>query len=1224
MLHLKLRQIPGIALAALLLALPTHRAQAQETRATVNGRVQDASSSGVPAASVTARNIATGVATTVVSADDGNYTIPFLVPGTYSITAESPGFKATTQDHVDLHVGDKLTVDLSLPVGAVSESITVSTAAPILDEGSASRGGLIDNKRVVELPINGRNPFQLANLLPGVVFAGNPSFIRPFDNGDAANFSINGGLRQTNAFLVDGAPDDAISDVAGDRSHANQNIAFTPTVDATQEFKIVNNFYDAQYGRTGGGIFNVSTKSGTDQYHGSVYSFIRRYQFNANNIANKAAGLPIYALDANKNNVGGDFLNQYGLAVTGPLSIPHIYDARSKTFFLFGVENYIQNTPAPALTTTINSFERNGDFSAAGEPIIYDPYTTRLGPNGVCCIRDPFPGNKIPLSRLQNSAGYKLAQAFPLPNYSATGADPLTSTANSNNYSSGANLSKDRFKNWIGRIDQNFGQRERVYFRYAHNRRNQTDNGTTNFVGALLDAQDPLSRTNDNAVVDSLTQIGARWTLDLRASVARYNEKVNRSRVFGFDDTALGFSSTFSTERFVPVPPRISLGGNYSDVGTRNPRFGISTTISFLPSLEAVYGRHSLHFGADLRDINFNTGGGSFVYGGGQFTFNPNFTQANPTAGTSATSGSNVASLLLGAPTSGIISYTPNLGYRFRYYAAYFQDDIKLSQRLTVNAGLRYDIEGSPTEGQNRQNRGFAFGTPSPLAAAVKTANPATCPSCANLTGGLLFAGANGQSREAFNTGYTHVQPRVGVVFRAYKDLIFRGGYGLFYLPEAAFGAAQGFAQDTAYIPNNINGGTTPDNFRPNGNNPAAPPLNNPFPTVLQPSGSSLGLSTFLGQSIIFNNIDRKIPHVHQYSFGMQQQFPGGIKLDASYVGSRTRNINTNDNQAGGARNLNVLSNAQIAQATDTARGLGITPSAYLAQSVPNPFAGLLPRTNINGATISRTQLLLPFPQYLNVNYGQESVGQIWYDSAQVSLEKRYSHGLTLLGSYTWSKTLEAVSFLNNQDAAPFKDLSASDRPQRLVISGVYELPFGHGHRFGGNVSRPVELLIGGFQLNYIEIIQSGAPTGLNGGAVPLFNPSTGTQKSFTQYFNNCVLQLDGVTALQPNATRNGFTPCSNPAWRLINSSFLQLRQTPFQSGYIRNPNAPSADLSLSKRFNLTERYNAQFRFEAFNVTNTAVRNGANTNPTSNQFGFVSVSQANIPRNVQLGLKLNF
>lgn len=1210
----------GAVLPAAILAI-AGTGHAQESRASLNGRVQDAGQATIPHATVTAHNVATGVNTVVQSGDDGLYTFPFLDPGTYTLRVSAAGFKEEVRNNVNLHVADKQTVDMTLTVGAVSEVVTVTDAPPLLDSGSASRGGLIDNVRVTELPLVGRNPFMLAQLVPGVTWNGNPAFQRPFDNGDNANFSINGGLRQANAFLIDGAPDDAISDVAGDRSHANLNVAYIPSVEATQEFKIVNNFYDAQYGRTGGGIFNVSTKTGTNQYHGSAFYFMRRYQLDANSISNKIAGLPRYSQDpVTKANIGGHTLNDWGGEVGGPATIPHLYNAKDRTFFVFSYEHYHEVSPMPTLTSVPTVAERNGDFSAAGEPTIYDPWSTRLDASGRCCIRDPFPGNKIPQARLQNSPGFKIANAYPIPNVG-------TAATLVNNYSTGANTSEDHFENLLARVDQSFGQRERLYVRYAHARRNQFDHGSYNFTGPLYDAQDPLSRTNDSAVVDSTTTFGSHVLLDLRASLARYNEAVARSTVNNFDDTTLGFSQNFTGERFVPVPPRISMGNTSSipDAGTRNPRFGVSNVIGFQPSVQLLLGAHSIHIGADIRNLNFNTGGGSFVYGGGAFAFSPSFTQANPTATYNASSGASVASLLLGAPDASnssitsIISYTPRLSYRWWYSAGYVQDDWKVSRKLTLNLGVRYDVEGSPSESQNRMNRGFAYGQASPLAGAAMAANAATCPACQNLVGGLLFAGANGQPSSAFNTEYNHVQPRVGVVYQLFPATVIRGGYGMFYLPEGAFGAAQGFAQDTAYVPNNIAGGTTPDLYRPRGNDPSAPPLINPFPTVLKPSGSSLGLATFQGQSIIFNNVNRKIPRADQWSAGIEQQFPYAVKVDMSYVGSHTQHVNTNDNNTGGARNLNVLSTAQIQSARQAAAALGTTASSYLGQAVANPFAGLLPSTNLNGSTVSRQQLLLPYPQFLNVNYGQESVGQLWYNAAQISVEKRYSHGFTLMGAYTWSKTEEALAFLNPQDPAPFKNISAADRPQRLVISAIYELPFGRGQYFGSKVNRGLDLLIGGWQLNYIETIQSGAPTGLNGAAFPIQDPNTGVQKSRSTWFNPCVQQLNGTSLI--GGTK---TPCSNPAWRLTNSSNLDFRSTPFQAGYIRNPNAPNTDLSLIKRLRVTERYNGEFRLETFNLTNTAVYSGANTSPTSTAFGVVPTSQSNISRQVQLGFKFNF
>ena len=1213
---------------------------AQEVRATLNGHISDPKGAAVPNATVTVENAATGEKSTTKTGDDGFYTVSFLLPGTYTVSSEAEGFRTQTRPGVELHVGDKLTLDMPMTLGAVSETITVTTTTPLLDEGSATRGGLIDNAKVSELPIIGRNPMNLANLVPGVVFNGNQSFQRPFDNGDVINYSVNGGLRQANAFLIDGAPDDAYSDTAGDRSHANFNVAYIPSAEVTQEFKVVSNFYDAQYGRTGGGIFNIGTKVGTNSFHGTGYYFFHRYWTDANNIGNKFNGLPVYSIDpVTKQFLAAPKLDQFGGEASGPVW-------KDKTFFLFGIEQYNEDTPSPGLVGTITAAERSGDFSQAGVNI-YDPYTTRLDSTGHCCIRDQFPGNIIPASRL-NGAGYQLAQAFPKP------TSPTNTSAN--NYNTGANLSRDRYRTWIARVDQNFGQKERMYFRYAHGRRNQTDQGNTNYPLPLLDSQDPLARVNDNAVVDSLTQLSPRLTMDLRASYTRYNETVARSRASTVDITKLGFSSTYAGGRFVTLPPKLGFDNNNgvnlpgglggTGIGSRDPRFGISNTIGFQPSVEYLWGRQTLHVGADLRDFDYNTGGGSFVLGQGGFNFTRGQTQQDPTANGSSTQGSAIASMLLGFANNGIIQYTPNLGYRWRYWAIYLQDDIKLTNRLTLNAGIRYDLEGSPHEIQNRQNRGFAYNQASPLASAAGAAS-ANCPACSSLKGGLLFAGSGGQATSAFNTEYNHVQPRIGAVYRAAPNMIFRGGYGLFYLPESAFGAAQGFAQDTAMIPNNVTaaGATTADQFRPRGNNPATQPLNDPFATgILQPTGNSLGLATFQGQGIIFNNVDRKIPHVHQYSFGMEQQLPYNVKVDASYVGSRTVNVNTNDNQAGGARNLNVLSAAQITQLQQAAVAAGFKQtsglysgtanlSGYLSVALPNPFVGLLPGSGLNGSTVQRQQLLLPYPQFTNVNYGQESVGKIWYDSLQLSIEKRYSHGFTILGSYTWSKTEEALAFLNPQDAAPYKNIGSQDRPQRLVISAVYELPFGRGHHFMANDNRLMELAVGGWELNFWEVIQSGTPTGLNSGYRLLADPRIGVTRSRFRYFNTCTLFADGTTR-QPNSSFSGVTQsCTNPVWQQINTTAGELASMPFQSGYIRNPNAPIGNLSASKKFKFTESVNAQFRFEAFNFTNTYVPNGPNTNPSSGTFGTSSLSssninspsgQSNIPRIVQMGVKLNF
>ena len=391
--------------------------------------------------------------------------------------------------------------------------------------------------------------------------------------------------------------------------------------------------------------------------------------------------------------------------------------------------------------------------------------------------------------------------------------------------------------------------------------------------------------------------------------------------------------------------------------------------------------------------------------------------------------------------------------------------------------------------------------------------------------------------------------------------------------------------------------------------------LSNPFPSgLLAPTGASAGLLTFAGRDIIFNNPNRSIPFVHSYSLGVQHQLPGNIVVDASFVGSRTNDVNTNDNQAGTARNLNVPTVQQLAQAHQN--------SSFFTQSVTNPFAGLLPGTNLNASTISRRQLLLPYPQFGNVLEGGESVGRVWYDALQLDVHKRAGLGLTLDANYTWSKNLEALTFLNDQDPLPAKVLAAGDRPHRFVLSSVYQLPFGQGKQFANQIGKGWNSLIGGWEYNVLAIIQSGTPLSLPGNFDLIGDASIGSQ-NFNQWFNGCELLLNGTTRA-PSADHKTFvTGCSNPVWSQRDTA-TTLRTTPLRSSTIRNPWAKQWDMSLDKRFLFTEHLNAEFRLEAFNVFNTPIRPSPTNDPNNAQFGLVTLNQTNFPRQVQLGFKFNF
>jgi Carboxypeptidase regulatory-like domain len=1198
---------------------------AQEFRATLAGRITDPGGAAIAGAKVTVKNLNTNEEINVITNDEGYYTVPFLVPSNYSVTVEATGFKRSVNERLELNVNDRRTLDLTLEVGPVEQTINVTSETPLLEADTATRGAVVENLRITELPLNaGRNPINFVNLSPGVQFSGNPQFFRPFDNGDNVQFSINGGLVRHNEYLIDGAPNNAVTDADLARTRSSNNIAFVPPADATQEFKVMTNTYDAQYGRTSGGIINVTTKSGGNEFHGTVFEFLRRYQLDANDTASNRAGRPRYAIEPGTGrNLGGRLLDDYGGTLTGPLWLPKPifgpigYDARNKTFFMFTFQGYRESAPSVGITNVPTALERAGDFSQSAFRI-YDPLTTRLNPafnpalpssaSNPQYIRDPFPGNRIPADRI-NPIGAAIVNSLPLPNFGTAGAS-------FNNYLNSPALGTEKFRSYVARVDQNFGERERMFFRYVHNRRDQFGFGANALpVTSLgLDAQDPLVRINDGAVVDSVTTLSSRTLLDLRVAYTRFIQAAYRTRSSPFDATSIGFPASFSNARPVSIVPRFDIDqyyccGSGNGFGPRNPSQNTTNILSFQPSVSHITGGHTFKFGGEVRDLRVNSRGASFSFGGGHFLFDRYFTRQFPDFGD--TSGNAVAALLLGFPSNDNngVDNLPQVAFRWGYYAGYIQDDWKVTPRLTLNLGLRYDYESAPTERYNQQNRGFAFDQASPLAAQIANRPGfSECPSCANLRGGLLFAGTGGQDRAAFDPDYNNIQPRAGAAFRLFEKTVLRGGYGLFYLPQAEFGGTTGYSVSTPVVA--VTGG---------GLNAFIPTLSisNPFPNgLLQPVGSSLGLLTQAGTGIVFNLPTRRIPKTHQFSFGVQQQLPWTMRLDVAYAGSRSVDLLTGNFNIGGARNLNVLPAATIERArTDAAY------NTFLNASVANPFAGLLPGTALNAPTIQRRQLLLPYPQFTSVQQGLENVGRIWYNSLQVALEKRLTSGLTFVSAYTWSKAIGALTFLNDQDAEPTRAVTDDDRTHRLVLSGVWQLPFGKGRRFAGGVGRAAELVIGGWEYTWIATIQTGRPLNLPGNVDLIGDISAGGQ-SFDRYFNTCVLPFGATQARQPNATNTGFETCSNPAFAIRGPNTL--RTIPLRSSQVRLPSRPQFDMSLNKSFNFTETVRFQFRLESFNTFNTPIYGGPNTDPTSQTFGFITRNQANQPRNVQLGFKLIF
>ncbi|HET8548987.1 MAG TPA: carboxypeptidase regulatory-like domain-containing protein [Bryobacteraceae bacterium] len=1152
-----------------LLLLAAGGLPGQETRGTISGTVTDPSASIVAGAPVRLANTDTGVEFTATTNEAGQYRFLFLNPGVYKLTAEVPGFRTFVRDNIQLHVSQSAVIDVMLTVGHSAESITVTSEAPLLESEKADRGLVINNKTVADLPLNIRNPIMLSALSPGIVHTSGTQHLNPFSNNGISSWSINGGRGSNNEFLMDGAPNNAVYNGAN-------NIAYVPPVDAVEEFKVMTGSYDAQYGRTGGGVINVSIRSGANAYHGSAYEFLKRTGLNANTFANNAKRAPRQ----------GNALDQYGFTLGGPISIPRLYNGRDKTFFFFAYEDYREDTyyPGESISSVPSMEQRRGDFSKtfdnAGRLIqIFDPMTGNLeNASG----REPFPGNIIPANRI-NPVAAKIMSLYPEPNTTTPG-----SVAWQNNFILNPNIGRFDFINLTARVDHQFSARQRVYGRWSWNDFTQLRN--TNGIPGLAGDYRNGGKFNNGMVIDSITSITPATVLNLRASLNWWVEHLKPYGNEGFDMTQFGWPKELVAQ--LPRPelfPRIDISQARSlGASSGNVTFEPTTTLSLAPNLVLIRGRHTIKSGLDFRLVRYTQirpGAG-----GGMFSFDRAFTRRDYLV-QDALSGVGAASFLLGYAASGSVANIATPFWQWLYYAPWVQDDIRLTRRLTLNLGLRWDLNMPPTERFNRINRGFFPDQVNPIARRTDQMKfPGFQPK-----GGIGFAGVNGLPRTPYDPDWNNLQPRVGAAFQLTDRTILRGGYGLFFLNPIVTGNLNGFSQNTPYVAS-LDAGRTPANT-----------ISNPFPTgLLQPPGASLGLETFLGQGPSYTNPNFRTPYIHQFSFGIQRQLPGNMLLDVAYVGSRTRAANV-------SKGVNEIPVSVLALGDITKGG---NPN-YLNQQVPNPFAGLMPAgLSLNNATTTRQQLLRPFPQFTGFNEQQRNDGRIWYNSMQLMLTKRYSQGLSFTTTYTLSKNIEALDYLNAQDPAPTRTLTDWDRTHRLVLAPSYELPFGPGRRFLASGNPIVGRVVGGWQYVMTTTLQSGDPMSIPGGVWLIGDPKL-DNPTWDRLFRTGVIDVNG-------AVRN-VLPGEQPVFA-VRPNFT-LRTTPLRYGHIRNQWATTFDMSLIKNTRVREGINLQFRVDAFNAFNTPVFSGdPNLSPTDSNFGkiFRDTGQSNFPRNVQLGVRLVF
>lgn len=1141
------RRILRTALSLLLLLAAENFVRGQEFRATVTGLVTDPQGAALPGVSVTVTNINTNVSVSTLSNESGNYTVPMLQPGEYRVTAEQPGFEKFTRERIVLRTAERATVNIPLALGEISETINVTGEVSGLDTNESTVAQTMENKRVSELPLNGRQAYMLLQLTAGTLFTqttfGSTGFsgTRAWDTN--GNISIHGSRIGNNEFLIDGAPNSATG-----------GWQYAPVVDAIEEFKVQTSSVDASYGRTSGGVVNMTLKSGTNNLHGSAFLFHRGNALDANTTQNKRNGIPRR----------GHRFDDFGGVIDGPIR-------RDKTFFMGFYEGFREHIPFPRTSTVSTDLQRLGDFSqtrnSAGQLVtIYDPLTTRPDPNRPGrFIRDPFAGNRIPDERISPVAR-RLLDFVPRANVFG---EPFTQA---NNLAVSPNLGIYSYNSYLARIDHHFSDRHRIFVSNTANWgvefRNQ--NG---FPIPSLRGNWPKHRNHYMGTFDDVFTFNPTTVLNVRVAFDRFND------YNPIDYAALRSDLGIQTP-FQVVPPQypyITIDG-YQDFFPSTYSQSVNNIYSLQSTLSKTQGRHFLKFGGDFRVYRLNRIG--LGDGNGRFDFNRGFTQRDPQQG-DATSGNGVASFLLGLPSGGGVDVNATSARQYLYYAAFVQDDWKIARRLALSIGLRWDYQAPVTERFDRQTIGFDSTTPSPF----------QVPGL-QLRGGLLFAGVDSHRRGAYKPNYTNIQPRVGIAYDLGRGLVFRANYGRSYLPLTGSGEEgiqqTGFGRRTGFISSIRTG--LPFNT-----------LDRPYPEgILQPFGASLGLATNIGSGFTFINPDFKTPYVDQWMIGFSVELPAHVTVNASYVGNRTTKLAIN------GRRINEVPRAEREKAIER---LGGNPS-YLSDQVPNPFAGLVPGTPLNNATVRREQLLRPFPQFETITMDRDNSGSSRYDALEMTATKRLSGGLVAVFNYTLMKMFESTGYLNNGfDTRPWRALASIDRTHRIALTALYDLPFGRSRWIARNVTGVADKLITGWQLNVIGEIQSGTPT-LMPNAI-LRQPSVKiaeSERTLDHWFDN--------------STRNNPRPDGGYAWDVIPPN--DFRVVNERMSDVRDPWRPQWAFSLFKNTAINETKTLQFRVEAFNALNTPIFGGPDTGVTSVRFGRITPNQINFPRHIQLGLRFVF
>jgi hypothetical protein len=1205
--------------------------RSQSDRGTIAGTILDSSGAVVQGATIVATGVDTGAVYKTTSTDTGAYRISDMQLGAYNLTVASPGFKTSEHKGFVVQVNTTSSLDITLEAGDVKETLTVLADMPTLETETSDVGTIVDKRQIMELPLalggQGvlRAPEAFVFLTPGTTGPG---------SNDSSNgvfeAKLGGGQNFGNEVILDGA-----STARADSGSAFDQTA--PSVESLQEFKVTTSTVPAEFGRTSGGVESFATRSGTNSYHGTAYDIFRNEDLNANSWFNNLQGLP--------RNL--DRKNDYGGTLGGPVRIPKLYNGHDRTFFFFSWEQYRQTQGSSITSTVPTQAERQGDFSSLlGPPLldsnnqpvinpcdgstilqgqIFDPSTTKTV-NGQQC-RTAFPGNKIPTI---SSVAQNVLKLIPAPTNSTAFQNNFVLTSNNPILSTTMSF----------RIDQNLGEKHKFFFSYS-----SRDNENINGSPAL---PNPLDTTFFSSFFTHYARFGWDYFFSptllnhLNVGLNRVNSNSIATSVNGTDwDKAIGLAGA-SGPTFPPIAFNNDNQG-LSSFGSPNADDDVVNSLVVSDNISWTHGRHNLRFGVDWRAFQFSVIDQSHQSPSIGF----DVAQTAAEQGQGKLTGDPFASFLLGAPASVSLAVRSNQP-RFvsNYYAAYVVDDFKARRNLTLNLGLRYDIETPRHEASGAQS---VF---DPTAPNIGTGGDpgAIAPDGVPLNGALIFGGT-GQGRSGTNasgarTYHKDFAPRLGfayspeALFGKLRQTVVRGGYGIYYAPltYGDFGQAltDGFTASPSF-----NGVFAPALLLDSGIPGFAPPPNLDPAQDNGGSGGGFGGVTYLASSY------GRPGMVQNWDVEIQHQFTADLILSVGYVGNHGTHLRSSLAQI---NNLNPqffpLGNALNSPINGaTAATLGINPPFQNFEKLYGPG--------------DIAQALRPFPQYQSINTDccLENLGQSTYNALLAKLERRFHNGLNLLASYTYSKTLTDadsalpafVSFSgggsvqNSFNLRNEKALSYQDIPHTFVVSYIYELPVGKGKKFL-NKPGPVDKVLGGWEVGGVQRYQSGQPLAFGcATGVPAYDgcirynlvPGQPLLSPTASSFDVGQVFLHGGVGCKENANGTFSAPAGVATYWNCGAfidpnapNLVAARGYTFGNmsriiGSVRSQGYDNEDFSIIKRVSLFESHSLILKAELFNAFNRHVFTRPDTGVQDGTFG-TSFGTVNGPRNVQFTLRYDF